>query len=349
MMTERPVLVLAASARPLARSLVRAGHAVRCYDFFADLDTPHVMKTDATAGAVEDEPPDRPLIYGGAFENRPEVLERIARRRPLLGCPPVAIHGVRAGLFALAAELGLRVPQEQPNGTLPPAGDRLWKPFASAAGQRIGLRPLDGVAGRWQERIDGASVGAAFVAREGECVPLGLVRHHPNPTQRDPAQPFAMQDLTHDPAKAIPQPLVELAAAAVARFGLRGPFNIDAILTPDGPVPLECNPRYTSGMELIERAAEQSVFDASFGEIVLRQPRRCWAKRILLAHRAMRSRLSLSSRPGDWVADIPPPGTLVDAGQPWCTVFAEAGDAADSRTQLDARRRLLEADFADPV
>ena len=370
-----PLLVLAASARAIARSCERAGRSPVCFDFFADADTPRVTRVDAEATAVDRTPGTGPLIYGGGFENRPAVLARIARTRPILGTTGPALVAARGGFAALSRQAGCRLPEET---AVPPAGgDWWWKPTDSAGGC-FGRDRQPGRRGRWQRHIDGESFGAAFLAtghRPGLPEPpdvtplgaaslgaasldvelLGVVRQFP--TGGRGKWPFFAMDLVHDPAAIVPDPIRRLAER-LAAAGVSGPFGVDYLLTPGGEVvALECNPRFTAGMELLERGCGRSIIGdwldgpprgGSTGPQSGGQSRpqsgganqpqsggresTVWGRRIVLADRDLVSTLI----PTDTRCDVPPPGTPVVRGQPWCSVFAAAETVERCRGRLTA-------------
>ena len=331
------LVVLAASARAIGRSLAQAGHAVRCVDFFADADTPHAMRiadpadpesirTTVAAAA----PPDWPLLYGGAMENRPDVLAAIAADgRAILGTQPADLIRLHKELRVVVAAADAVMPEERPGDGERPGNGWIWKPARTAAGAHIG--PARGPGrGIWQRLVPGESIGGAFVAGRGRVAPLGLVRHHRR-RRAEASQPFFVMDLTHDPADRVPNELRRLAEVIAAEFAIAGPFGLDAIAAPNGSVTLlECNPRPTAGMELVERAGDASGGDASLVQ----------GKRVVLADRDRVSSLAATDRRD--LADIPPSGTRVSRGQPWCSVFAAAATVSDCLAALDTAEHRVQ-------
>src|SRR5437660_1348056 len=96
------VILIGASTRAAAMSALRAGWTPWCVDLFADVDLeriaavrkvptatyPHSL-LDALADA-----PQAPVMYGGALENRPDLIARIDR--PLWGNPPEVLRAIRS-------------------------------------------------------------------------------------------------------------------------------------------------------------------------------------------------------------------------------------------------------------
>ena len=335
------LVVLAASARAIGCSLNRDGYQVRCVDFFGDIDTPHVSRVAhpddpaaIVAAVAAAAPPDWPLVYGGAMENRPGVLAAIAATgRTILGTQPADLTRLHRELREVVTAAGGLMPREQPGDAPRPGGDWIWKPAFTAAGAAIG--PVRGSGpGVWQQRVPGESIGGAMIAGGNRVTPLGLIRHHRRPTA-ETSQPFFVMDLTYDPADPVPDELRRLAELIAATFAIDGPFGLDAIARPDGSVVLlECNPRMTAGMELIERAAGG--------------PPLVYGKRVVLADRDRVSKLRVDDSRGvdDSCgvdrADIPRPGTPISRGQPWCSVFATGKTTADCRAALDTAERAVQ-------
>ncbi|MFG0333280.1 MAG: hypothetical protein ACF8TS_07965, partial [Maioricimonas sp. JB049] len=105
-----PLLLVGASTRAMAFSAIRSGFRPICCDRFADADLQAVAETHRIAdwpeGILEilDRYPDVPVMYGGALENAPELLNRIAGSHPLWGVHSGPLAAVRDP-FRLASEL----------------------------------------------------------------------------------------------------------------------------------------------------------------------------------------------------------------------------------------------------
>jgi hypothetical protein len=95
-----------------------------------------------------------------------------------------------------------------------------------------------------QERVRGRELCSLGVARDGELV--GYVVYEP------------MLRIPLGPAYVIapvagPPPLRDLTAALAATAGWTGPIALDVVVEEDGTaVPLECNPRWTLGVHLLD-------------------------------------------------------------------------------------------------
>jgi predicted ATP-grasp superfamily ATP-dependent carboligase len=141
---------------------------------------------------------------------------------------------------------------------------------------------------------------------------------------------------------------VAMAATLTRTFGLVGVNGVDFVARAGRPYPLEVNPRYTASMELVERAYGLSIFDihvrACAGELPAFELFRARAadqgavgKAVVYARHDVTVGDTRRWLSDDTVRDIPAPGERISHGQPICTVFARATDAAACQRALEAR------------
>ncbi len=129
--------------------------------------------------------------------------------------------------------------------------------------------------------------------------------------------------------------------------GLQGPFGIDMIGSAssddtyvDRLHVLEINPRYTSGMEVIELATGVLVF--SNPSVTRRIPIKPISSSSPQSHgKAIVYARADCTVPDLWehlresqVADVPEPGEQVPAGRPICTVLAQGNSISDCHANL---------------
>ncbi|MFO0952765.1 MAG: ATP-grasp domain-containing protein [Isosphaeraceae bacterium] len=142
------VLILGASARAAAHSALRAGLSPFAIDLFGDLDLRAV--SPAVRVAAEEYPealfraadalPPCPWLYTGGLENRPDLVDALAARRPLWGVSGESLRGVRDPLAVSRALLaaGLLAPAVSLDPPSEP-GNVVWleKPLGSSGGTGI--------------------------------------------------------------------------------------------------------------------------------------------------------------------------------------------------------------------
>ncbi len=339
------LLILGASARAAAFSASRAGLRPTCVDLFGDADLVACgpsLRIDASAypdglANAAGSKPSMPWLYTGAIENRPDLVDRIASERPLLGNAGPVLRKVRDP-FALAEFVraaGLHAPEIRSDSRKIP-GDGLWlaKPLASGGGR--GIRPWTGDRPHrkgtyYQRRVTGLPASALFVGEAAGARLLGLTRQ----LLGKPGNRFAYRgSLAPWPASPIVMGRLDrLGKVLTEEFALRGLFGVDLVLEGDRPWVIEVNPRYTASVEVLEWALGRSLMVEhlqAFGiESVDRTSEGVGfaAKAIIYA----RAPLVWSA---EWagpqvdpmsfpeVADIPRPGTRFAPGDPILTVFS---------------------------
>ena len=372
------VIIAGVSTRAAADSAARAGYAVTSLDAYGDLDqhpsvrmvclprdvgvpfTPH-----AAARAARDESADS-VAYLSSFENHPRAVEVLATGRALWGNPPEVLRRVRdpfalsdvlrrRGFATPALGTGPRIlgsgPRPDPRRDPRPDPALLLKPLRSGGGQ--GVRHWSGDAriprGHYvQELIDGTPASIVFVAAGGRAIPLGIS------TQLVGRPSFGASGYRY--CGNILQPCSDdlftsacaLAQAVTEEFGLVGVNGVDFIARGRVPYAIEVNPRWSSSMELVERAYGLSVFglhaDACangalppFDLAVARHAQPAFGKAIVFTRED-----SIAGDTRRWltdlsVRDVPHPGERIARGQPICTVFAIADDVGRCEAALASR------------
>jgi predicted ATP-grasp superfamily ATP-dependent carboligase len=363
-------LIVGASARAAAFSARRAGLQPIAIDLFADRDLREIGPAQRIAAAsypegladAADAAPGAPWIYTGALENHPELVDRIARHRPLWGNDGPTLRAVRDP-FAVAAILrrdGLRCPVVRADAKgLPRDGSWLLKPMASAGGR--GIVPLGtndaGLVAQpcyYQERIAGTSLAALFVAARGDARLAGVTRQWIGRR----GSPFAYTG-SLGPWPISPRVRAQIEAigrALAAGFGLVGLVGVDLILRDGVPWPVEVNPRYTASVEVLELALGRPLLaehvracdpDASAIDVPVTPRPTAVGKLILFAPTRCRfpgfgdpAAAAIVDDPFaiPRVADIPDRGTCFEVGEPVLTLFAGGRSLAACRLRLERRR-----------
>lgn len=388
-----PLIVVGASARGLAASARLAGWSVYAADLFADAD----LRAAATAAVRVPTSPDRPWpegvadalrpfplapwVYVGALENHPDLVDRLARDRPLAGNAGPALRAARDPLVVagLVRAAGLAFPDtcESPTG-LPIDGSFLVKPRRGAGGRGISRwlgGPLPAGDRIWQRAVRGRAASVAFAISAAGARPWGASRQligrrwcH----ARDWAWSGAI-DVKVDPLPgSLRRSLDRLGGLLADELGLIGLVGVDLVVDAAGvPHVIEINPRPTASLELIERATGASVAATHVAACGFAVPapahetprpggRLVWAKAVVFAAEKLlvceRLGRALADRAAEWsaaddgwpaLADVPAVGTVAEAGSPLVTVFAAAHHGAAALRALRARvmavRGILDA------
>jgi predicted ATP-grasp superfamily ATP-dependent carboligase len=381
-MAAEHLLIFGASARAAAFSALRAGLRPWCADLFADADLQVRCPAMRLPGryphsfldlAATDLP--GPWMYTGGLENRPALVGRMARRRPLWGnSEGELVHARHPGLVNAALDrAGLPAPAVGfERGLLAPRGRWLVKPLRSAGGRGIHFlneRPAErrGVPVYYQEYIDGEPCSLVYAGDGKRAWCLGLTRQlvgaawlHAGPFQY--CGSVGPLDLG-----VVRQPAPErLGNVVVAGCGLRGLFGIDGVLHDGTFWPVEINPRYPASVEVLEHATglpalawhrRAFVNEQDAPLPALTSPAGGYVGKAILFARAeltfpadgpwrdvLRAPAPVTELPP--FADVPPAGEVIAAGHPVLTLFGRGESAAACEAELrrsaaDLDRRLF--------
>ncbi len=383
------LLIAGASARSLAASAARSARArtrwpggLIALDYFGDVDHDRppaealpvrvvslsrdlaMPRTTAALGRAALALEWSDVAVAGGLENRPALLRLLARRGGLLGSPPRAVAQVRdpATLFSFLLSAGIAhapISFEAP----PRARGQRWllKQRRSAGGGGVraaapGARRRPGE--HFQQRIDGRSGSAAFVARRDGAALLGVTEAL-GPPEMPGAPGFRYAGSLLGPpgallGEAAMRELERAAALLTRRFGLRGLNGFDFIVDRGVPRLIEVNPRWTASMELYEERSGLNLFDLHLAALAggaseRDEPRTAGAARFLAKGILYATEQVTAPEPSLLEAlgarDRPRAGERFLPGQPICTLLAEGSERRDClrvlRSRCDAARRLL--------
>jgi predicted ATP-grasp superfamily ATP-dependent carboligase len=371
-MTPQGLVILGASVRAAAFSAARAGFLPWGADLFADLD----LRRRAHAVRVDDYPqglaaaarqaPEGPWLYTGGLENYPELVDRIADSRPLLGNRGDALRAVRDPrcLDAQLRAAGLCYPAVAFSPErLPRDGSWLRKPLRSSGGLGIEVwRGQPAHAGRgpyhYQARIEGLPCSAVYAAAGGRAVLLGATRQLS--TAAEPGDPPFCYAGSVGPLRLEPvldEQLQTIGQELARRFSLMGLFGVDLILADRRFWVIEVNPRFTASVEVLERACGFRAIAIHVGACrdgqlppQAARPTTWCGKAILTAPSDLVVPAAIEKLAGPtdltgWpaLADIPAAGSRIRAGGPIATVLAEAADEPSLTAALGRQASQLEA------
>lgn len=320
-----------------------------------------------------------PILYAGGMENQPQLLEYLEQGHSIWGADRAAIEKVRQPkqLADGLAQVRQRVlPVQAGNDPPPRDGSWLVKPVASAGGRGISVWDESSPhlnrdeSFYFQQRVEGQVYSALFIAEKtpGDVRFVGLTRQLVGCPELH-AGSFAW-------CGNIGPAFLPVEAEFLVRrwgnilkwkFGLSGLYGIDFIVNEAGePWLIEVNPRITGSVEILELACGMQLLadhvacydsgSASFAREFAAPPQPPLDERlgraILYAPYRLKSNIPLT-QPIVWdsapqIADIPEPGSVIEAGQPVCSVYAWGADLDDVTAKLFGAARQVEQ-YLEPV
>jgi predicted ATP-grasp superfamily ATP-dependent carboligase len=377
------VLMAAISGRALAESARRGGYLPLVADFFCDQDTvaaaaAHVQVDGSFARGFREtelmtalerlaaQHAPIGLVCGTGFEDRPQMLAKLAQRWRVYGNDADNVARVKDP--ELFADVCRRCDAPFPGISLqPPARDGFVAKRRGGAG---GAHVVNHVANHladaserearddiyYQARVPGRPVSALLLANGVTAIVLGFSAQWANPT---PRQPFryggAVQpaDISPDLAGRLEKAACRLASA----LSLTGLNSADFMVDGDHFWIVEINPRPGATLDIFEAAgsgsmgASDSLFAlhmaACRGDLVDAAPRLAGAKASAICYAACNVTMPDDFAWPDWSVDRPNGGLAIKAGEPLCTVHAGAAAAVDAKALVEERLALIDTWMRD--
>jgi predicted ATP-grasp superfamily ATP-dependent carboligase len=288
--------------------------------------------------------PDIGFVYGSGFETQPELLDEIALHGQVFGNTARTVKMVKHPdrFFALLADLGITYPD---TSLSPPDATAGW--LCKRAGGSGGVHVTLATQGRggdcyFQRQVPGRACSLLFLADGRHIVVVGYNEQCLAPA---PGTPFryggaVSQVRLPAPARAA---MYTAACRITSASGLRGLNSLDCIVHDEQIWVLEVNPRLSATFSLYDtQAAGANLFDAHLqacaGQLAWRAP-----EESARAHLIYYAPFSITIPPvlswPPWVADVPMAGSVINTGEPLCSIMASAADA-DHAMAL-ARQRAL--------
>jgi predicted ATP-grasp superfamily ATP-dependent carboligase len=367
------LLVAAISARALAQAARRAGFAPLAVDFFADLDTQAAahawrklrglkrgFQADSLLRALEDlaaraSSPVLGCVYGAGFEDRPELLGLIAERWPLLGNDARTVRRVKAPDVFFPALERLGIPHPRTALALPAKSPGwLAKKIGGAGGSHVlpSRRARRSRGLYYQERIEGRSVSALFVANGQKARVLGFSEQW----TASAARTLWRYGGALRPAL-LPPPVARAMTFAVEAitpvFNLVGLASADFIVNGSEAWLLEINPRPGATLDIFDRSATSLLrlhLDAIHAGKLPRSGLKfddAMASAIVYAPHG--TTVPAGTLWPDWVADRPKPSEWIDKNRPICTVWARASTRVRTKRLIEERICKVQAGLQNVV
>ncbi len=358
------VLIVAISARALTSSARRSGYRPLVTDMFGDQDTlsaahAHRRLPGDLASGIDRQAliPTLELlsrgqnpfgvVCGTGFEDRTQLLHRLATRWRLLGNDAEVVAKAKNPelLSSLCVDFG--VPFPDISLSKPPKPDGwLIKRKGGAGGSHIGsASQFSNVRGQvyYQRKVSGTPVAAAFLADGKRATILGYSAQWSSPT---PHQPYRYGGAVR-PARLAPR-MSDLLSAVVHRItaaiSLVGLNSMDFLVDGERFCLMEINPRPGATLDIFETADHslfaQHVAACTGGRLGnFRYPGGATAAEIVYAQDDILSVPALDWP--DWTTDRPLAGSTIKAGGPVCTVHARAPAVAGAKALIEKRREAV--------
>ena len=368
-MTGEPVLIAAFTGRALAQSARRAGFVPLVVDGFGDRDTrdaaahyvvlpdavasgfqagPLVNALDELSALIETNPIG--LILGSGFEGHAQLMKTLDQRYGLIGTSSEAVHRAKSPelLFPLLDKLCIPYPE---TSLSPPANGEGWlsKTIGGTGGAHIRdcrLMPEADPERYFQRRIDGAVPVSVLAVATRSSIAMEMSRQWTAPSAAKPYR-YGGAVIIEYSGSGTEQAMLDAAERLIPELGLTGLVSFDFMVTRDGPLLLEINPRPGATLDLFDDH-KGNLFRA---HVEATRAKELWQHREL-SHSPSRAAAILYADKGplsighirwpDWSADRPVKGSKIAAGQPVATVFADGQTHAEAERLCRQRLSSLE-------
>lgn len=362
--SEQPfILIVAPAGRALAASARRSGFRPLVLDLFDDLDTRTFAAANVSIDAMErgfeaadlidpllrlarDRDPIG-IVYGGGFEDRPQLIAEMARHFKLYGNTAETVERVKdpQRLAALCRELAIPHPEIR---FARPRDPEHWLIKKSGGGGGLHIAPASSrtveFGEYYQRRVGGQPISAMLLcAARLQPQILGLSEQW-SAVSSD--KPFRFAGAAR-PANIAPELARQIAAAAetiAARARLVGLNSVDFLADGDGFHLLEINPRPGATLDTYSDCGGR-IFAAHINACEGHLPTAPLILPQAAATSIVYTPIDLMPMPPlvwpDWCCDRQKPGTDLRKGDPVCTVSAEAESIAAARALLDERLAIF--------
>ena len=366
-MAKQWIIVAAISSRAYLQAAIYAGFEVIAIDTFADVDTQKYAKqvlqlpikngqfeADAFIKVLQkiDLKKCIGLCYGAGFELQPNFLTEIAKLIPIIGNAPQAVQSCKnphiLAEFCKFNQFAIpTIAFSRPTNTI----GWLQKQIGGSGGAHIkAVSPLEIAINQnvyYQKIQAGTPYSCLFLADEKNAQVIGFNEQWCHASAVLPYR-FGGAVSHADLSENVKATITEFIAKATLFFGLKGINSCDFLLHENKVYMLEVNPRLSASLQLYS-AKKGDLFAAHLqacaGELkqwptVEKQAK---AMHIIYANKAahVTAKVPTNMDWPDWVCDIPQPDSEIAAGEPICTVLADARIAKLARKKVMQRVALL--------
>ena len=357
---------MAVTGRVLATSAARGGYPVVVLDCFADRDTTAVAREATVVAKPGTMHLDRAavlrranvlapaahcagLIVGSGFERGGTFLAKLAAGRTLMGNQPGVIATVKdpRRLFPLLDRLEIPHPEVR---LTPPANPAGWlaKRAGGAGGTHVGEAGEGGKGrGLYFQRFETGRVCSVLFLCDGTRA--SVVGFNEQWTRQVGAtRPFVYAGAVGrlELPEAVEQDVRVRLDGLVSATGLIGLAGLDFLWRGEEWLALEVNPRPTATLDLYDADYPRGLFHAHLqacaGRLPTEEVPRSTVRAQVIVPADEPWRLPEGFAFPAWCRDLPQDGHRFQAGEPVCTVQAEAADHDTAVSLLRSRRMELQ-------
>lgn len=347
--------IISACARPYVTAAAQAGYSVAAFDIFNDVDTRRCCfyssqikfsnggfdADDLLRRLSECDLDNASIFYGSGLEGQPEVLAQIASRYNLLGNPADVVAEIKnpRHFFQRLDHLAIAHPETVFDT---PFDMAVWLVKSGGGSGGTHIRRHGGRDGDYYQReVEGLPVSVLFLADGSNIEVVGYNEQLLAPTLTMPFRYGGIVGNIDLPTE-VKVAMAEATQKITAAVGLRGLNSMDFVLSEQGPLALEINPRLSASFELYD-----------IPDLLDRHLQACQGQLMPLPHRPLRSKVCLIHYADrdvlvpkdvvwpDWAVDLPSADSRICTGEPICSVLASAETAALAKELVFARARQL--------
>lgn len=319
------------------------------------------------------------MLLSSGLDDSFEVLDELDELVPILGNKPETFRRVRDKhrFFRELERLNLAYP----NTAIVESLEDAWK-AAKDIGYPVVVKPLSGFAGAnirkaenpkelkeefkicskidgeaiIQKYIEGIHASISFLSSKNGVKILSINEQLLGLRELGQLEPFGFcgNIVPLMVSADIFQKCLELTEKIALHFGLLGSNGIDFVLSKDGiPYVIEVNPRFQATFECVERVLGINLVEAHINaclnnylpDIRLEDGKHC-VRLILYA----RNRVKAGDLTGlMWVRDVPFPQTIIEKGEPLCSVVVEAERREDALKEAMEKAELIYGKMVKPI
>jgi predicted ATP-grasp superfamily ATP-dependent carboligase len=355
---ERPLLIIAQSARMLAQMAVAAGYSPLVVDCYADLDTQqfaltYLKITNLSIAALKPalsqlskSHPFTYIVYGSGFEFYPESLSYLAEHWSLLGTVPKVFQDLlnKQSFFQHLRELAIPYPPTQ--FTEPhDAAQWLIKPALSLGGQGIQFYPVHQQTPKatdyWQRYVPGLALSLTFLSSQKGFQIVGFNRQQSQTMGEDAFMFTGVTNLANINQQHKSQ-LIGYLQKLLSIYPLQGLACLDFILYEDCCYVLEINARPPASAQLYSDSVFQQHMLACNGNLPDAPLPAATPSGYQIIFSTQALIIPTAVNWPDWVQDRPTAGAIIGKGEALCSIIACENSSQKVVEQLRQRQHLIE-------